>query len=59
MEHKKIVIPSLSFFQDELKGEGVVKSRRTLGELAGIFENQDAYSCLLYTSDAADDANWV
>lgn len=42
MEHKKIVIPSLSFFQDELKGEGVVKSRRTLGELAGIFENQDA-----------------
>ena len=46
MEHKKIVIPSLSFFQDELKGEGVVKSRRTLGELAGIFENQDAYSQL-------------
>lgn len=36
MEHKKIVIPSLSFFQNELKGEGVVKSRRTLGELAGI-----------------------
>ena len=46
MEHKKIVIPSLSFFQNELKGEGVVKSRRTLGELAGIFENQDAYSQL-------------
>ena len=46
MEHKKIVIPSLSFFQNELKGEGVVKSRKTLGELAGIFENQDAYSQL-------------
>ena len=46
MEHKKIVIPSLSFFQNELKGEGVVKSRRTLGELTGIFENQDAYSQL-------------
>ncbi|MDR4037147.1 MAG: glucose-6-phosphate isomerase [Parabacteroides sp.] len=46
MEHKKIVLPSLSFFQNELKGEGVVKSRRTLGELAGIFENQDAYSQL-------------
>lgn len=44
MEHKRILIPSLSFFQDELKGDGVLKSQRTLGELAGIFADKEAHA---------------
>ena len=43
MKHKAILSPGLFFIGDELKGENVSKSQRTLGDLAGIFEDQAAY----------------
>ena len=44
MQQKTIVMPSFSFIRNELKGEAVIKDQRTLGDLAGIFEDQEAYS---------------
>jgi glucose-6-phosphate isomerase len=44
MKEKEIVIPPYFFNGEELRGEGIVHSCRTLADLRGVFADEEAYS---------------